>query len=316
MTVERPDSGQLAASAEHTAGSSHGPAGALADDADSSGWRPSDDQIITPQPTDDEIVLQHNIIRAEEAQKIGLIGSVEPLDALKAEYESGSQVFVKKIESLAQSYACMRRTRGDGNCFFRSFIFSYLEHLLSSKDSLQTQQFTEQIRSCDRKLKQAGYQELVYEDSIEVLLEQLNSIATLNGSISLSTLEDNFRDDTISNMVVLFLRLVAAAEIQSRQDFFAPFILGDDLYPTVEQFCRKNVEVMGEESDHVHIVSLTDALQVPLRVQYLDSTMGGSEHATNFHDFIPESCRAANQIIPKVHLLYRPGHYDILYRRD
>ena len=29
----------------------------------------------------------------------------------------------------------------------------------------------------------------------------------------------------------------------------------------MEQFCRRYVEPMGEESDHVHIVALTDALQ-------------------------------------------------------
>lgn len=34
----------------------------------------------------------------------------------------------------------------------------------------------------------------------------------------------------------------------------------DDI--TVEQFCRRFVEPMGEESDHVHIVALTDALLV------------------------------------------------------
>ena len=32
--------------------------------------------------------------------------------------------------------------------------------------------------------------------------------------------------------------------------------------PGVEVFCQRYVEVMGEESDHVHIVALTDALQV------------------------------------------------------
>ena len=32
---------------------------------------------------------------------------------------------------------------------------------------------------------------------------------------------------------------------------------------SVEEFCRRHVEPMGEESDHVHIVALTDALQVP-----------------------------------------------------
>ena len=33
---------------------------------------------------------------------------------------------------------------------------------------------------------------------------------------------------------------------------------------TVEQFCRRYVEPMGEESDHIHIVAITDALQVGL----------------------------------------------------
>jgi ubiquitin thioesterase protein OTUB1 len=37
-------------------------------------------------------------------------------------------------------------------------------------------------------------------------------------------------------------------------------ICDDDV--TVEQFCRRYVEPMGEESDHVHIVALTDALLV------------------------------------------------------
>jgi len=31
----------------------------------------------------------------------------------------------------------------------------------------------------------------------------------------------------------------------------------------VKQFCNRHVEVMGTESDHIHIVALSDALQVP-----------------------------------------------------
>jgi len=30
----------------------------------------------------------------------------------------------------------------------------------------------------------------------------------------------------------------------------------------VKQFCNRHVEVMGTESDHIHIVALSDALQV------------------------------------------------------
>jgi ubiquitin thioesterase protein OTUB1 len=35
----------------------------------------------------------------------------------------------------------------------------------------------------------------------------------------------------------------------------------------VKQFCNRHVEVMGTESDHIHIVALSDALQVSLETR-------------------------------------------------
>lgn len=78
---------------------------------------------------------------------------------------------------------------------------------------------------------------------------------------------------------------------------------------------------MGEESDHVHITALSDALGVPIRVVYLDrSSCDKGGVSVNHHDFIPTSedlssaagsgSEASN---PSIALLYRPGHYDILY---
>ena len=63
-------------------------------------------------------------------------------------------------------------------------------------------------------------------------------------------------------------------------------------------------------------------LQIPIRVVYLDRSMAAfagaaSEDAAavNHHDFVPEAMQkdAAAAVQPRVHLLYRPGHYDILY---
>jgi hypothetical protein len=52
----------------------------------------------------------------------------------RAEYRQGSAVFLEKIRSLEAVYGCMRRARGDGNCFFRSFMFAYMEALVRSGD--------------------------------------------------------------------------------------------------------------------------------------------------------------------------------------
>ena len=57
--------------------------------------------------------------------------AMRPIDLnLRSEYAVGNLVFAKKIESLSKSFSSLRRTRGDGNCFYRAFLFSYLEGLL------------------------------------------------------------------------------------------------------------------------------------------------------------------------------------------
>ncbi len=68
-------------------------------------------------------------------------------------------------------------------------------------------------------------------------------------------------------------------------------------------------------------------MQVPIRVVYLDRSLnvmaggfgGGDDSAqVNHHDFVPDTTKvaagaASKSAVPAVHLLYRPGHYDILY---
>ncbi len=61
---------------------------------------------------------------------------------------------------------------------------------------------------------------------------------------------------------------------------------------------------MYRESDHIHIIALTNALNVPVAIIYLDRT--DQDKATP-HNF-PEDSN------PNIHILYRPGHYDIIYR--
>lgn len=48
-------------------------------------------------------------------------------------------MFLDKISSLSGTYKHIRRTRGDGNCFFRSFIFRYLEYLLQKQQEEECQ---------------------------------------------------------------------------------------------------------------------------------------------------------------------------------
>ncbi|KAA3482812.1 ubiquitin thioesterase otubain-like [Gossypium australe] len=251
----------------------------------------------------------------------------EPLSMLAAEYESGSPILLEKIKVLDQQYAAIRRTRGDGNCFFRSFMFSYLEHILESQDRAEVDRIKGNVEECRKTLQSLGHTDFTFEDFFSLFLEQLECVLQGNeDSIRFSPFfsQDELilrsRDQSISDYVVMFFRFVTSGEIRKRSEFFEPFILGLT-NATVEQFCKSSVEPMGEESDHVHITALSDALGVPIRVVYLDRSscdIGGV--SVNHHDFLPTSANKSNAkggstvpVKPFITLLYRPGHYDILY---
>ncbi|KAK2998132.1 hypothetical protein RJ639_025363 [Escallonia herrerae] len=281
---------------------------------------------------DDDIMQQQSAIWAKEAEKLPFVGDKEPLSSLAAEYQSGSPILLEKIKVLNEKYAGIRRTRGDGNCFFRSFMFSYLllkgllgcqikEHILVSQDREEVDRITTNVEKCKKTLQSLGYAEFTFEDFFALFLEQLESVMEENeASISHDELLQRSRDQSVSDYVVMFFRFVTSGEIRKRAEFFEPFILGLT-NATVEQFCKSAVEPMGEESDHVHITALSDALGVPIRVIYLDrSSCDAGGVSVNHHDFIPASgdlpsvtAGGPETISPFINLLYRPGHYDILY---
>ncbi|XP_009802994.1 OVARIAN TUMOR DOMAIN-containing deubiquitinating enzyme 1 [Nicotiana tabacum] len=268
---------------------------------------------------DDDIMQQQSSIQAEQAVKTQFVGDKEPLSSLEAEYHLGNSILLEKIKVLSEQYAALRRTRGDGNCFFRSFMFGYLEHILESQDQSEVHRIKASIEECKKTLQSLGYAEFTFEDFFALFLEQLDNV--LQGSkdsISHEELLRRSRDPSISDYVVMFFRFVTSGEIRKRSEFFEPFILGLT-NASVEQFCKSSVEPMGEESDHVQIIALSDALGVPIRVVYLDrSSCENNSINVNHHDFVPTSDGMGNSGVskttnPSITLLYRPGHYDILY---
>jgi ubiquitin thioesterase protein OTUB1 len=88
----------------------------------------------------------------------------EPLSSLAAEFQSGSPILQEKIKLLGEQYDALRRTRGDGNCFYRSFMFSYLEHILETQDKAEVDRIMIKIEECKKTLLSLGYIEFTFED--------------------------------------------------------------------------------------------------------------------------------------------------------
>lgn len=115
--------------------------------------------------------------RDEQRQKRPLLGDKEQTDALRGEYEDSSPIFVAKVEHLCSAYTFIRRTRQDGNCFYRAFLYGLLEALLVSRAVNATESMLKLLSSIKQMLLDAGFMELVFEHAMEVLEDLLKAVA-------------------------------------------------------------------------------------------------------------------------------------------
>lgn len=256
---------------------------------------PSKDSV--PDINHDEAILaQEKEIEREIAERIPLVDTKQDLSILQKEYALEDEVYQQKVKDLRSKYQHIRKTRPDGNCFFRAFSFAYLESLLVDKQEYN--RFKKIAEQSKEALVSLGFQSFTIEDFHDTFMEVLKKI---EDNITVDDLLKIFNEQGYSDYVVVYMRLLTSGQLQKEEAFFSSFIDGQR---TVQEFCKQEVEPMYKESDHIHVISLTRHLGVGVRVQYMDRGSGGR---VNAHDF-PEDRP------PRIHLLYRPGHYDILYQ--
>ncbi|KAM0747639.1 cysteine proteinase [Meredithblackwellia eburnea MCA 4105] len=277
---------------------------------------------------DHEIAERTRTLLDSLANTRPLVGELEPLQSLSDEYV-GAETFLKKIDSLGkEGWNGVRRLRGDGDCFYRAFAFAYVERLLDQPPTA-AKKALDKVESLLPLLDQAGYAQDIYDDfydPLRFLLQSLSPSAPSTESrptpLSLHT---SFNDPSTSNSIVVFLRLLTSAFLKANSDDFVPFLFGleDDPRffesgaPSMEEFCSFYVEAANKEADHIQITALTRALSINTQIAYLDQSgfggggfdTGGGGGGVDFHQFESESDEKL-----KCALLYRPGHFDCLYR--
>ncbi|KAJ7584868.1 cysteine proteinase [Mycena floridula] len=257
--------------------------------------------------------LNQNLLDSSTVDR-PLINEIAPMSALREEYENGAPSFVQQIDWLfSQGYTSIRRTRGDGDCFYRSVAFSYVERLLHAPDlPLATVSAISSLESTLPLLEEAGFEKMVYEDFYDVLVGLLQNIIEPQDkgkALDVHSLLQAFQSPEISNSIVVYLRLLTSAQLRHDPDEYAPFLFHPELGEPmdVRPFCEAFVEAVGKEADHVQMIALSRALQININVAYLDGR-GGPDGQVNFVEFRHAPDSGAEPLV----LLYRPGHYDIL----
>ncbi|KIK23703.1 hypothetical protein PISMIDRAFT_100055, partial [Pisolithus microcarpus 441] len=240
-----------------------------------------------------------------------LMSEPAPISALRTEYENGSSSFVAQIDDLVrQGFTSIIRTRGDGDCFYRSLAFAYIDQLIRAEDpELAVATALSSFQSQRRVLEDANFDEIVYDLPCGVFTDLIKRIVSQSSDrLTPTSLLETFQDPDAPQYIVMYLRLLTSAQIRTAPDEFEAFIMHPEtgMEMSITEFCELFVDPMGKEADHVQIAALSRALRVRIQIAYLDGR--SSDGKVEFVEFNHEPDSSRKPLL----LLYRPGHYDII----
>lgn len=133
------------------------------------------------------------------------------------------------------------------------------------------------------------------------LVEFLESLPTSTAEAMHTELT---QENATSDYCTWYLRVLTATFLKADPTRFIPYL--EDGYMDIASFCQTQIEPMGKDVTMVQVLALAEAFGVNVTVEYLDGREFTGDKIT-WHVFGPDSSKT------KLTLLYRPGHYDILY---
>ncbi|RKF57623.1 hypothetical protein GcC1_188026 [Golovinomyces cichoracearum] len=238
--------------------------------------------------------------------------------AITEEYARADPVYVQKTVALPQMYSHYRAILGDGNCGWRAVGFSYFETMLRYQSKARLEEEITRMSSLNNLLMTAGgFEYWLFEDMVSEtigLLRDLSERVETNLLEAEAVLMERFNNADISNSIIYHFRLLASSWLKANPAAYEGFILDGS---GVEAYSKNYIEPVNIEIEHLIMCLLIDVLLKPIgitvEIVYLDRTPG--PHA-NTHIFQQEDASGAPKYPggPVIHLLFRPSHYDILYR--
>ncbi|EAW09265.1 OTU family ubiquitin thioesterase [Aspergillus clavatus NRRL 1] len=236
-----------------------------------------------------------------------LVSAKQSSSTIALDYANADPTYATKTSALAVTHPFSRIMKGDGNCGWRAVAFGYFECLFNLRDTLQVHRELLRIKSLSSLLDQVGQQEHLYEIFVEATEQVFTQVseAIQNGARDESFLVDAFNIEYNSSAIITHFRLLTSAWMKLNPHRYQAF-----LSLPLDQYCATRVETVKTEIDEVGLQALVDGViegsGFAVEILYLDRSAGD---AVTPHLLTPSRSTSAT-----IRLLYRPGHYDILYR--
>ncbi|KAF1811059.1 cysteine proteinase [Eremomyces bilateralis CBS 781.70] len=269
------------------------------------------------EPSQEEMAEMQKLSNDYEPEVTGpLVSELLPSSAITTEYANADPVYQRKTAALPHKYSHYRTCRGDGHCGWRAVAFSYYEALYNTGNKSKFYSEEARLRSLGNLLNQVGFPEHLYEDfAIEAFqLLQETAVAMENNDGGAKLLAA-FNDESLSMSIITYLKLLTSAYIQTHPDEYSPYMNHGQ---SVQNYCQSSIEPVMSEIEHVGMSALVEVLVKPagmaMEILYLDRSQG---EEVNTYRWDPVDGTGITVSDPStLRLLYRPGHYDILYKME
>ena len=279
--------------------------------------------------------------------------------------------FLQGCEYLATKYTNYRAIRGDGNCYYRAFLYALVENLYNSNNDPSSSSSSSELKrisdyinnSIDVVVQRGGYDRFAIETFHEEMVDLLSTITEEkdkknttddDDSDSFSKIHNNLNEENgTSDYCVWYLRVITSTILKSDPDRFVHYLndgsgsgSGSDdptssssnssfntYYTDVPTYCAREIDPMGKECSMVGVLALAEAFQITVEIEYMDGkeldinnnnnnnsntlikhSFGGRLHKEGGKDGASDGDNVKSSSALCITLLYRPGHYDILYK--
>ncbi|KFY97083.1 hypothetical protein V500_02211 [Pseudogymnoascus sp. VKM F-4518 (FW-2643)] len=231
---------------------------------------------------------------------------------IREEHAKADPGYVAKASQLCQTYSHYRPLLDDANCRWRAMNFPYVGtfHKFGSRDQIDEEYgsipLTGSIETwCDHR-------KWNFEDIRGEVLSLLTDLAaTIHvgpQSDANSLISRRFSDEEVSSAIIYYFRLLASAFLKANSATNQDFIPDG-----VGNFCKEMLEPLNTEIENLGVTILIDVMNpmsIAVEIVYRDkSCTHVNSHLVRAED---DNGIPINPAGPIVHLLYQPGHYDIL----
>lgn len=235
-----------------------------------------------------------------------LVSTKQSSHSIALDYSNADPTLATKTNALAITHPECRIMKGDGNCGWRAVAFGYFETLFALRDTLRIEAEIRRMKSLTTLLERVGLSDSIYEIFVDATEDVLNrtQAAIQNGVQDESFLVEAFNEGYCSDAIITHFRILTSAWMKLNPNRYQAF-----LPVPLNQYCSSRIDPVKTEIDEVGLQALIDGViegsGFGVEILYLDRSEGD---VVTPHQLSSNSPNGAT-----IRLLYRPGHYDILY---